>query len=80
MEETNATTDITEKIQGEPVAKENETKAAMQQIWLSFVRFMKGDFCVRKYDFISALAQETAREVVRNRDEWMKYLTTAARL
>jgi len=41
---------------------------------------MKGDFCVRKYDFISALAQETAREVVRNRDEWMKYLTTAARL
>ena len=35
---------------------------------------------MRKYDFISALAQETAREVVRNRDEWMKYLTTAARL
>lgn len=29
MEETNATTDITEKIQGEPVAKDNETKAAM---------------------------------------------------
>ena len=35
---------------------------------------------MRKYDFISALAQETAQEVVRNRDEWMKYLTTAARL
>ena len=35
---------------------------------------------MRKYDFISALAQETAKEVVRNRDEWMKYLTTAARL
>ena len=35
---------------------------------------------MRKYDFISALAQETATEVVKNRDEWMKYLTTAARL
>lgn len=35
---------------------------------------------MRKYDFISALAQENAQEVVRNRDEWMKYLTTAARL
>ena len=35
---------------------------------------------MRKYDFISALARETAKEVVRNRDEWMKYLTTAARL
>ena len=31
----------------------------------------KGENCVRKYDFISALAQETAKEVVRNRDEWM---------
>lgn len=36
--------------------------------------------CVRKYDFISALAKETAAEVVKNREEWMKYLTTAARL
>lgn len=35
---------------------------------------------MRKYDFISALAQETAKEVVKNRDEWMQYLTTAARL
>lgn len=35
---------------------------------------------MRKYDFISALARETAKEVVRNRDEWIKYLTTAARL
>ena len=35
---------------------------------------------MRKYDFISILAQETAKEVVKNRDEWMKYLTTAARL
>lgn len=35
---------------------------------------------MRKYDFISALARETAKKVVRNRDEWMKYLTTAARL
>lgn len=34
---------------------------------------------MRKYDFISALAQEAATEVVKNRDEWMKYLTTAAR-
>ena len=35
---------------------------------------------MRKYDFISALAKETAAEVVKNREEWMKYLTTAARL
>ena len=27
--------------------------------------------------FISALAKETAAEVVKNREEWMKYLTTA---
>ena len=32
---------------------------------------------MRKYDFISALAKETAAEVVKNREEWMKYLTTA---
>ena len=35
---------------------------------------------MRKYDFISALAKETVAEVVKNREEWMKYLTTAARL
>ena len=35
---------------------------------------------MRKYDFISALAKETAAEVVKNREEWMKYLTTVARL
>ena len=35
---------------------------------------------MRKYDFISALALETASEVVKNREEWMKYLATAARL
>lgn len=35
---------------------------------------------MRKYDFISALAKETAAEVVKNCEEWMKYLTTAARL
>ena len=32
---------------------------------------------VRKYDFISALEKETAAEVVKNREEWMKYLITA---
>ena len=35
---------------------------------------------MRKYDYISALAKETAAEVVKNREEWMRYLTTAARL
>ena len=50
-------------------------------MWLPFCRIYdrKGN-CVRKYDFISALAKETAAEVVKNREEWMKYLTTAARL
>ena len=28
---------------------------------------------MRKYDFISALAKETAAEVVKNREEWMKW-------
>ena len=32
---------------------------------------------MRKYDFISALEKETAAEVVKNREEWMKYLITA---
>ena len=35
---------------------------------------------MRKYDFISALEKETAAEVVKNREEWMKYLITGARL
>ncbi|MBS6558635.1 MAG: hypothetical protein KH362_12575 [Roseburia sp.] len=35
---------------------------------------------MRKYDFISALEKETAAEVVKNREEWMKYLITAVRL
>ncbi|HCG86726.1 MAG TPA: hypothetical protein DEW33_09605, partial [Lachnospiraceae bacterium] len=35
---------------------------------------------MRKYDFISTLAQETAKEIVRNRNAWMQYLTTAGRL
>ena len=35
---------------------------------------------MKKYDYISTLAQETAANVVKSSDEWMKYLTTAARL
>lgn len=46
---------------------------------LFFVKIRREN-CVRKYNFISALAQKTAKEVVKNRDEWMKYLTTAVRL
>lgn len=50
-------------------------------MWLPFCRiYGRKENCVRKYDFISALAKETAAEVVKNREEWMKYLTTAARL
>ena len=64
------------------VQQNNQCKKRRQQCsrYGCFVIFMKGDFGVRKYDFISTLAQETAKEVVKNRDEWMKYLTTAARL
>ena len=135
MEETNVTMTAAE-MQGEPAAKENETKAekfirigeyrmnkavdaigrlenlanrssyeytqeqvdAMFQALEGRVAEVKSRFapkkaplpfcriydrkenCVRKYDFISALAKETAAEVVKNREEWMKYLTTAARL
>ena len=35
---------------------------------------------MKKYDYISTLARETAANVVKSSDEWMKYLTTAARL
>lgn len=33
-----------------------------------------------KIDFISSLARETTREIVRNSEEWRRYLNTAARL
>jgi len=35
---------------------------------------------MRKYDMISGLAQYTAHDVVRNEDNWKKYLNTASRL
>lgn len=34
----------------------------------------------RKYDLISALSEDTAKRIARNREEWTSYLTTAARL
>ena len=33
-----------------------------------------------KYQMISAMAEDTAREVTKNEKEWTRYLTTAARL
>ena len=41
---------------------------------------MKRRFIMRKYDLISALAEETAKEVVRNDGNWKKYLNTASGL
>ena len=35
---------------------------------------------MRKYKVISALAEETAKEVVRNEESWRRYLNTASRL
>ena len=35
---------------------------------------------VEKYKLISALAEETAKEVVRNEENWRRYLNTASRL
>jgi hypothetical protein len=35
---------------------------------------------VRKYDYISALAQATAQSVVRNETEWAKYLESSSRV
>ena len=34
----------------------------------------------RKYDTISALAERTAKEVVKNEENWKTYLNTAARI
>ena len=33
-----------------------------------------------KYEFISTLAKETAKDVTRNPESWVRYLNTAARL
>ena len=50
-------------------------------VWLPFCRiYDRKENCVRKYDFISALAKETAAEVVKNHEEWMRYLTTVVGL
>lgn len=39
-------------------------------VWLPFCHiYDRKENCVRKYDFISALAKETAAEVVKNREE-----------
>lgn len=35
---------------------------------------------ITKYQMISALAEDTARQVAKNGQEWTSYLTTAARL
>ena len=35
---------------------------------------------MKKYDLISAMAEHTAKEVVRNEEEWKGYLNTASRL
>ena len=35
---------------------------------------------MRNYDIVSSLAEETAKEVVRNGERWKRYLTTASRL
>jgi adenine-specific DNA methylase len=35
--------------------------------------------CMRKYKMVSALAEETSKEVVRNEENWMRYLNTASR-
>ena len=35
---------------------------------------------MRNYDIVSLLAEETAKEVVRNGERWKQYLTTASRL
>ena len=35
---------------------------------------------MKKYKLISALAEETATEVVRNEESWRQYLNTASRL
>ena len=34
----------------------------------------------RKYHYISALAEMTAADIVKNENEWTRFLTTAARL
>ena len=40
----------------------------------------KEDFMASTYEYISSLADITASDVVKNEEEWKRYLTTAARL
>ena len=35
---------------------------------------------MKKFEFISSLAEQTAKEVVKNEESWKKYLNTASRL
>ena len=35
---------------------------------------------MKKHKMVSALAEETSKEVVRNEENWMRYLNTASRL
>ena len=35
---------------------------------------------MQKYEKISALSEETAKDIVRNEENWKNYLTTASRL
>lgn len=37
-------------------------------------------YLARKYEIVSKLAEETAKEVVKNETAWKRYLTTAARI
>ena len=44
------------------------------------LRHFGGMLMVTKYQMISYLAEDTAKEIAKNGQEWTRYLTTAARL
>lgn len=45
-----------------------------------FICLKEGFYLARKYEYISMLAQETAKDIVKNEEAWKRYLNTAARI
>ena len=55
-----------------------------QPLWVAFLLLgeieSKGVSMTGKYHYISALAEMTAADIVKNENEWTRFLTTAAKL
>lgn len=60
-------------------AKNDAATPKKKREWLFFL-CKGGETLARKIDYISMLAEETAKDIVKNGEEWRRYLNTATRL